>query len=77
MIERPVTRQEIADVLGALSIEIVTALTPSVAVANERLESLASVLLDYVNGMPPDTLSRELLLAVAEYLVKTEDGAQT
>jgi hypothetical protein len=71
---KKVTIREVADVVALVAIELVATLVPDLDQAEARLEDFAGRLMDVASQMPKGT-QRELMGAIAETLIATEEGA--
>lgn len=73
-LEKPVTGQELADVLVFLVMETVASLAPNSTIADEKLEDVASHFLTLADQMPKAPRVALLLRTTAQQLIQTEAG---
>lgn len=75
MTDQPVTQKELAEVLMVVVIETMDAISPDASIVDQRLENIASRLLNFVNAMQAGN-SRDILASLAKNLIQTEGPAQ-
>lgn len=74
-LEKPVSGQEVADLLTIVLIETVASLSANSTEADEKLEDLAGQLLTMAEGMIGAARSALLIRTTAQQLIQTETGA--
>ena len=69
------SRQDVADLVYLVTLEIVASLSSTPADADRALEEIASRLLDFANEVRDDHSLKPLILATVTNLIQTEEGA--
>jgi hypothetical protein len=71
---RPIYHEDLGEILSIALTEVVAAVCPDSATADEKLELIAGRLLTWTDQMN-DSATRSGLRSVAEMLIKSEGGA--